>query len=117
MTELSKLAITTVDQQVSVSGQITPDDVAVLVEQGVEVLVCNRPDNESSDQPSYSIIAAAAAKHGVHMVNIPFAGGQMQAEHTQAFADIVASGKRIHAYCRTGNRSSTLYTAVNSIKK
>lgn len=103
--------------QVSVSGQITMDDIPYLVEQGIHVLVCNRPDNEAPDQPHFQSVAAAAQAHGIETVNIPFAGGQMQPEQAQAFSDLLAAGKKIHAYCRTGNRSSQLFNAALALSK
>ena len=103
------------DQQVSVSGQITTAEIAALAAEGVEILVCNRPDNESADQTAYDIIAEAANKQGLQIVNIPFAGGQMQAEHISDFVDLLDTGKRIHAYCRTGNRSSQLWNAAKQV--
>ena len=35
----------------SVSGQIMPDDLAVLKEKGVVTIINNRPDGEQVDQP------------------------------------------------------------------
>lgn len=100
------------DEQVSVSGQITVDDVSQLAADGVAILVCNRPDNESADQTNYQAIAEAAQKAGVQIENIPFSGGQMQVEHINDFVTLLDTGKRIHAYCRTGNRSSQLWNAA-----
>jgi len=37
--------------QVMVSGQVAPHEVAGLAEQGVTVLVNNRPDGEEPGQP------------------------------------------------------------------
>ncbi|MFT7389656.1 MAG: hypothetical protein ACI8VC_002926 [Candidatus Endobugula sp.] len=103
------------DQQVSVSGQIAEVDLPALVADGVDILVCNRPDNESADQTAYDVIADAAKQHGMQVVNIPFGGGQMQVEHISDFADLLDTGKRIHAYCRTGNRSSQLWNAAKQV--
>jgi uncharacterized protein (TIGR01244 family) len=103
------------DNQVSVSGQITIEEVAALAADGVEVVVCNRPDNESADQTAYELIAEAAKKCGLQVINIPFTGGQMQAEHISEFINVLDSGKRIHAYCRTGNRSSQLWNAAKQV--
>jgi protein tyrosine phosphatase (PTP) superfamily phosphohydrolase (DUF442 family) len=58
------------------------------------------------------MIVDAAKKCGLQAVNIPFAGRQMQAEHISEFVDLLDSGKRIHTYCRTGNRSSQLWNAA-----
>ena len=103
------------DDQVSVSGQITPEELSLLAADGVEIVVCNRPDNESPDQTDYDVIAKAAKKCGLQIVNIPFSGGQMQAEHINAFVDLLDSGQRIHAYCRTGNRSSQLWNVAKQV--
>jgi len=108
--------INVLDQQVSVSGQITPSDVVDFANQGVEVLVCNRPDNEAQGQPAYSEVAIAAQEAGLEVLNISFSGGQMQPEQANEFAELLASGKRIHAYCRTGNRSSQLWAAATQDK-
>ena len=43
----------------SVAGQIQPEDVQVLAEEGYQVIICNRPDNEEPNQPSMDAIAAA----------------------------------------------------------
>src|SRR4051794_30051400 len=50
---------------VMVSGQIAPHEVAGLVEQGVTVLINNRPDGEEPDQPRASDIEDAAAVAGI----------------------------------------------------
>lgn len=100
------------DQQTSVSGQMGVNDVDQLVELGVKVLVCNRPDNESEGQPAYDVIASAAESHGLEVVNIPFAGGQMTLAQVEEFAALLDQGKRLHAYCRTGNRCSQIWTAA-----
>jgi uncharacterized protein (TIGR01244 family) len=107
--------INRLDQQVSVSGQLSSEDIASLTALGIELLVCNRPDNESDDQPSYKAIEAAAQANGIEIYNIPFSGGQMQAEQVDAFIALLNTQKRIHAYCRTGNRSSQLWAAAKQM--
>lgn len=109
------MEINVIDEQVSISGQIMPSDIVHLVEMKVEVIVCNRPDGESDDQPSYKAVELEAVKQGITIVNIPFAGGQMQPDQVQEFADILTAGQRIHAYCRTGRRSSTLWAAAKAL--
>ncbi|ODS22866.1 TIGR01244 family protein [Candidatus Endobugula sertula] len=100
------------DQQTSVSGQITVADIDQLVELGVEILVCNRPDNEAKGQPLYSDIASVALNKAIEVVNIPFSAGQMTPEQVEEFAALLKQGKRIHAYCRTGNRCTQIWTAA-----
>ncbi len=100
------------DQQVSVSEQVTVDHLNELASCGVEVLVCNRPDQESAEQPLFSELCSAAKEYGIEAVHIPFTAGKMDASHCRQFAELLDSGKRIHAYCRTGNRASQLWAAA-----
>ena len=43
----------------SVAGQIQPGDVADLAASGYTAIICNRPDDEESGQPSMGAVAAA----------------------------------------------------------
>lgn len=97
----------------SVSDQIHPEDLPELAEDGVEIVVCNRPDGEAADQPAFRTISEAAAEHGMEAVHIPFTAGAMSREHIDRFAELLDSGKRVHAYCRTGKRSRTLFEAAS----
>ncbi len=108
------MKITNLNEQVSVSDQITIEDLNELTTTGVEILVCNRPDKESAEQTDFGDIAAAAKALGVEAVHIPFTAGKMTVNHEKQFLDLLSSGKRVHAYCRTGNRSSNLWNAVNT---
>ncbi|AOS97693.1 Beta-lactamase hydrolase-like protein [Microbulbifer aggregans] len=103
------------DKQVSVSEQIEPEVFGDLAESGVEVLVCNRPEDECT-APSYEAMQAAADNAGLEFVSIPFARGQMTRQHCDQFAELLASGKRIHAFCRTGNRSCNLWAGARCLQ-
>ena len=103
------------DQQVSVSEQLSCEAMALLADAGVEVLVCNRPEGETEDQPSNAEMQAAAAEHGLEFVAIPFPSGQMTPEHCRQFAELLAGGKQVHAYCRTGNRSCNLWAGARAL--
>ena len=101
--------------QVSVSDQITIADVADLAAQGIEVLVCNRPDGESEDQTPYADIAAAAKQHGIDCRLIAFSSYQITSEYRDQFMALVSECKRTHAYCRTGSRSKRLWREANGL--
>lgn len=109
------MEIHSVDQQVSVSGQITVDDVPAIVGTGTEVLICNRPDHEVADQPLFAEIQVAAEAAGMQVANIPFSGGQMTQEQVEEFSALMGTGKRIHAYCRTGNRCTQIWGAAKQL--
>jgi uncharacterized protein (TIGR01244 family) len=103
-----------VNDRVSVSGQIELDDVEALAKDGVEILLCNRPDDESNGQPRFRDIASKAELFGIIALYIPFKSGEMQPEHIEEMALLLESGKHVHAYCRTGNRSLNLYASASA---
>ena len=45
-------------KDLSVSPQISVDDVRILAEQGFKSLVCHRPDGEGADQVNFAEIKA-----------------------------------------------------------
>lgn len=98
----------------SISDQITAGDVAELARSGVELIVCNRPDGEADDQPYFSDIASAASAQGIEALAIPFKSGQLQAAHIDQFIPLLNRSKSIHAYCRTGNRSFSLFAVASA---
>lgn len=103
------------DKQVSISEQMETDTFDSLAESGVEIVVCNRPETECT-APTYDAMEAAADEAGMEFVSIPFARGQMTREDCEQFAKLLASGKRIHAFCRTGNRSCNLWAGARCLQ-
>lgn len=97
------------DPQTSVSGQLDPADIPGLVESGVTLLVCNRPDSEDPGQPPLAAIARAAQSAGVQVVHLPFQGGMIPAEFPAELAALLTQHQRVHAYCRSGTRSTYLW--------
>lgn len=103
-----------INEWLSISGQIEASDVERLLQEGVELIVCNRPDNEADDQPPFAELAAAADACGIEALYIPFKSGEMLAEHVAEMQRLQKDGQRIHAFCRTGNRSFNLYAAAHA---
>src|SRR6476646_3129985 len=95
------------DDKVMVSGQIAPHEVAGLAEQGVTVLVNNRPDGEEPGQPLAADIEAAAAEANIpyHFVPIIRGIGPADVEEMQK-AIRQAEGGKLLAFCRSGTRSA-----------
>lgn len=106
------MSYTALSDQVTVSGQIHENELAALKEQGVELLICNRPDGEAEDQPPFKELAIAAEKLGIKAQHIPFSGGAMTPSQVDEFKALVDSYARIHAFCRTGNRSTNIWKAA-----
>jgi uncharacterized protein (TIGR01244 family) len=92
---------------VMVSGQIAPHEVAALAEQGITVLVNNRPDGEESGQPLAGEIEDAAAAAGIayHFVPILRGIGPADVERMQEMLREAEGGKLL-AFCRSGTRSA-----------
>ncbi|MFK8051280.1 MAG: TIGR01244 family sulfur transferase [Halioglobus sp.] len=103
------------DDQVSTSDQISIADLPELANLGVQLLVCNRPDGESDQQETFSNVEDAARSHGIEAVHIPFRNGELDDVHQTAFIDLMRSNKKIHAYCRTGNRSTMLWASCHMV--
>jgi sulfide:quinone oxidoreductase len=95
----------------SVSPQIAVADVAAIAGAGFRSIVCNRPDGEDPGQPRFAEIAAAAAAAGLRAVHQPVASGAVTAVDGAMFAAILADlPKPVLAYCRSGARSTTLWS-------
>jgi uncharacterized protein (TIGR01244 family) len=95
------------DDRTLVSGQIAPHEVAGLAEQGVTVLVNNRPDGEEPGQPFAAEIEEAAAKAGIAYRFVPIMRGIGPAD-VGAMRDAMrdAEGGKVLAFCRSGTRSA-----------
>lgn len=95
---------------ISVASQISPADLKDIAAQGFKAVVCNRPDGEGSDQPSFAEIEGAARGAGLVARYVPVATGKVSDEDVQAFGTAMADlPKPVLAYCRTGTRSTTLW--------
>ena len=102
------------DNRTLVSGQIAPDEVAGLAEQGVTVLINNRPDGEEPGQPFASEIEAAAAEAGIayHFVPITRGIGPADVDAMHEARRQAGTGKTL-AFCRSGMRSAMLCALVH----
>ncbi len=111
------MRVMTLSETLTVSAQVQLADIEKLHRDGVTVLVCNRPDGESQDQPSLQEITQAATALGMRFVAIPFRSGEQTPEQVAEFAEILsvakAAGEKVHAYCRTGNRSTCLWAQAS----
>lgn len=104
------LQIIKINDSFSVSGQISVDDIEDIADKGIRVIICNRPDGEANDQPNVAEIEAAAQKHNIQVIYQPVIPGQLSEDDIDQFLQHVEqSNHRMHAFCRTGTRSITLW--------
>lgn len=100
-----------ISDELSVAPQIMPDEVAKLVELGFRSIICNRPDGEAADQPTFEEIEAAAKAAGLQIRYLPIVSGKVRDEDAEDFGKALMElpGPTL-AYCRTGTRSTTLWS-------
>lgn len=97
----------------SVSPQIFPGDLPLLVEAGFRVVVNNRPDGEEPGQPTAAELRREAEHLGLRYTHIPIVPGHMTEHDAQALREAIAeAGGPVLAFCRTGNRSTKLWEAA-----
>lgn len=104
-----------IDDRISVSPQIQPEDVPALAAAGFTAIVNNRPDGEDAAQPSGESIEQAARAAGMAYSYIPvthagFSGAQIAA---MAGALNAAPGP-VFAFCRSGTRSTNLWALARA---
>jgi uncharacterized protein (TIGR01244 family) len=89
----------------SVAPQIALSDVAKAKADGFVLLINNRPDGETPDQPTSDEMESAAKAAGLAYVHIPVRGGPTP-EQVEIERQILAeTDGPVLAYCRSGTRS------------
>ncbi|WEX12123.1 bifunctional protein tyrosine phosphatase family protein/NAD(P)/FAD-dependent oxidoreductase [Chelativorans sp. AA-79] len=106
-----------IDDRLAVSPQIAPDDLATLAAEGYRAVICNRPDGESADQPSFEEIERASRENGLEARYLPVASGLVRDEDAEEFTGAMRTlPGPVLAYCRSGTRSATLW-ALSEAKR
>ena len=99
-----------INDLVSVTGQIYPEDVVAIKSAGFVTLVNNRPDAESPGQPSGENVKIAAKAAGLSYYNIPMGREGVSPEMIEnTRAVLEGSDGPVLCFCRTGTRSTTLW--------
>ena len=97
--------------EVSVSPQISAADIETLKAEGFKAIICNRPDGEGADPPSFAEIEQAAQKAGLETRYLPIVSGKVSDDDVAGFSAALNSLPRpVLAYCRSGTRSATLWS-------
>ena len=93
----------------SVSAQITPQDVPQLAEQGFTAVVCNRPDGESPEQASMEAIEVACHSAGLLFVRYPVNAMNFPGADLDGLGALFDDPNQVVlAYCRTGTRCAKI---------
>jgi sulfide:quinone oxidoreductase len=109
------MAPKTLTDQLSVSPQLSPEDIDAAAARGVRLIINNRPDGEEAGQPSSAALAARADAAGIDYRHIPVVVGKIGDDDVAAFANALddADGP-VLAFCRTGTRAATLWALTQA---
>lgn len=106
-----------IDDEYSVSGQITVEDLDQIKALGFKSIVCHRPDNESPDQTSFGAIEARAKELGLEITHVPVGPMGVTEEAVQGMVDALDEFPRpMLGYCRSGARSTAIYQKTHHIR-
>ena len=112
------LELKRINEHVSVSPQISPDDVAAIKAAGFVAIVNNRPDGESPDQPDSAVIEKAAHDAGLAYHYIPLGREGVTPQMVEETKSVLeGSAGPVFCYCRSGTRSTTLWALSQAGKQ
>lgn len=98
----------------AVSPQIQVRDIVEIKADGFKIVISNRPDGEEAGQPTAAEIKAACDDAGLTFYHCPMNGPNVDPADVDTLKGLLTEGKKIFAFCRTGNRSSIFYQYANS---
>ena len=99
----------------SVTSQISVQDVTAVKAANFRAIICNRPDGEMFGQPKFRDIAAAAEAAGLEIRHQPVTPGRITSGDVETFAAALRElPKPVLAFCASGNRSGTLWTQARA---
>ena len=107
---MAVLKVTRVTDRLSVLSQPGPEDFPALAALGVKLIINNRPDGEEPGQLSAGKGAELAAKAGMAYRHVPVRLPELGMAEIEAFSEALAGADGpVHAHCRSGVRSATLW--------
>jgi len=101
----------------AVTGQISAEDIAAIKAAGFKSVIGNRPDTEEG-AVAHGEIEAAARAAGLDFRFIPVVASAITPEDVEKMADALDEMQGpIFAYCRSGARSTNLYSMARDLKR
>jgi len=97
------------NQNIYIADQIDLSDLEEFNRLGIKTVVNNRPDQEIN-APQSAQVAQRSKELGLNYHYLPIMPGEYLVENISALTNILATiNSPLVAYCRTGNRSTTLW--------
>ncbi len=110
------LTLTKLDEKLSVTGQISIDDIDEIANSGFKSIICNRPDYEGGgDQPSSEELELVAKSFGITFAYLPVRMGAITDERGVAFQELISDlPGPVLAFCGSGKRATALHEMSKS---
>jgi sulfide:quinone oxidoreductase len=100
---------------ISVTKQLTAQDVADAAAQGYRAILSNRPDGEEPGQLRAEDIVELANRNGLAFEHVPVVSGAItDADVAKMRAALERLESPVLAFCRTGTRSATLWALTQT---
>lgn len=112
------MAIEKIADYLYVSKQLNERFVKRAATYDIKTVICNRPDGEEPNQPSFEQVKTWLNAQGIeNVVYLPVTMNSINDEVLAEFQNTIAkSPAPILAYCRTGTRSALMW-ALNQTKR
>jgi len=96
------------DDDLFVSGQLTPEDIQAAAQYGIRTIINNRPDYEDPWQVENAVLEEMAKASGIDYYYLPFSGMPPADVIERMVEELPAMRKPLLAFCRSGTRSAGL---------
>ena len=105
----------TLSDSVLASPQIALEDIETAKAAGVTLIINNRPDGEEPSAPQGDAIATAAEAAGLGYLAIPIGHSGFSETQVEAMIEALAAAEgKVLAYCRSGTRSTLLWSLAQA---
>ena len=111
------LDIRQVTEDFAVAPQIEVRDMAEAARRGFKMVINNRPDGESPDQPTSLEMEAAAREAGMDYRHIPVVGTPQTAQVEANRKAVAEADGPVLAFCRSGTRSIVTWSLGEAMAK
>lgn len=101
-------------ETIAASPQILPEHMAAIAAAGYRVVINNRPDGESADQPTSAALAAAAEAAGLEYHYYPLNAFNYPGDDPMSMGTLFDGERPVFAFCRSGTRSTNLWVSTRS---
>jgi uncharacterized protein (TIGR01244 family) len=102
------------NDHVFISGQVQPMAVGAASNEGIDAVVCARPDGEVAGQPSSDDVRMAAQKEGLAFLYLPVVPGTVPSEEDARKLSDFRRDRKTLIYCAAGPRATVLNAVADA---